>query len=687
MAGIFLKIVNMSISASWIVLAVVVLRLLLKKAPKWLNGVLWAIVGLRLLMPFSLESAFSLIPSSQTIYKAPSAPRPYFDSGVAPLDSRVNAYLKSYYFEGVTRPAGHFVDITTILAIVWAVGVVALLAYAAVSYLRLRKKVGAAVLLRDNIYQSENVASPFVLGVFQPRIFLPFRLAQQEMGYVIAHEKAHILRRDHLWKPIGFLLLALHWFNPLMWLGYVLLCRDIELACDEKVIKDLASEEKADYSQALLNCSVSRSVIAACPLAFGEVSVKNRVKSVLHYKKPAFWVILVAILACVAAAVCFLTDPASGNLSSMEDLAIGQVLENAEKVLTSENGETYYYTDKADADILQKLGDLEILKKPVSDNRGTDRDASHTVVIQTDRDLQPATASHFTGLYVYFSADFSQVWARDEEQTTLSYPVKDPALAKELYYSIAWKQNTAQDTENSTKPLEDDPLVKTFRENMAQENVTVVDYVYAKDEAYGLTGVVEYWDSSEQPWKLAFVCGDSVFPTAIELDNVSIVIGGFQYRGNGTVQTKVIRTGEDEGLYRYTMSFSRFEGGINFQAESEKLANSVKGTIEPGDPGKIYPATMLDKVSEKLAREEMLILYGHYQTVDGKWCCGDYVYDYRLELTGRMPNAAKNSTFIVLSNDKSITFAQTWPASGYSSNIDAYFDPADAIIVGHRLFS
>ena len=309
MADIFLKIVNMSISASWIVLGVLLLRLLLKKAPKWINGILWGIVGLRLIMPFSLESVFSLIPSGETISKAPDAPRPHFESGVTIIDNQVNDYLGGHYYEGVTRPTGYFADITTILAIVWIVGIVVLLAYTIISYLRVKNKIGTAVLLRDNIYQSENVVSPFVLGIIKPKIYLPFNMNEQDMNHVIAHENAHIRRKDHWWKPFGFLVLTLHWFNPLMWLGYVLLCRDIELACDEKVVKEFNNEQKADYSQALLTCSVNRRMIAACPLAFGEVGVKNRVKSVLNYKKPAFWIVITSIVASAVVAVCFLTNP------------------------------------------------------------------------------------------------------------------------------------------------------------------------------------------------------------------------------------------------------------------------------------------------------------------------------------------------------------------------------------------
>ena len=330
MSSFFLEIVNMSISASWIVLAVLLLRLLLKKAPKWITVLLWGIVAVRLICPFSIESAMSLIPSSETINTDIMVEgdsmlendivvehKPLIDTGVSIINDAVNPIIEENFSpEPEMEPQGDISmtpmrGIISILSWAWVGGMVVMLAYTVISYLRVKNKIGTAVLLRDNIYQSENVVSPFVLGVVKPRIYLPFNMDEQDMEHVIAHENAHIRRKDHLWKPFGFLLLTLHWFNPFIWLGYVLLCRDIELACDEKVVKEFDNQQKADYAQALLTCSVNRRVIAACPIAFGEVGVKDRVKSVLNYKKPAFWIIIVAILASSIAAVCFLTDPVS----------------------------------------------------------------------------------------------------------------------------------------------------------------------------------------------------------------------------------------------------------------------------------------------------------------------------------------------------------------------------------------
>ncbi len=306
----FLKLANMSISASWLVLAILVLRLVLKKAPKWVNVLLWGVVAVRLVCPFSIESALSLIPSTQTIpMNIEMAAKPAIDSGVEVVNSIVNPMIAASFTPNPAASANPLQIWIPLAAVIWLFGMVLLFLYTAISYWRLNRRIDTAVLFRNNIFQSENVSSPFVLGIIKPKIYLPFHMNEQDFHHVVAHEQAHILRKDHWWKPLGFLLLTLHWINPLMWLAYVLLCRDIELACDEKVIKELNSEQRADYTQALVDCSVNRRMIAACPLAFGEVGVKDRVKSIMNYQKPAFWIIFTALVLCVVVAVCFLTNP------------------------------------------------------------------------------------------------------------------------------------------------------------------------------------------------------------------------------------------------------------------------------------------------------------------------------------------------------------------------------------------
>ena len=310
MSELFLKIVNMSISASWVVIAVLTLRFCLKKAPKWVNVLLWGIVAARMVFPFSIESVLSLIPSAETISPTVMMEQtPSVQTGVPALNHVINPVISGSFTPAPGASANPLQIWIPVLAGIWLFGIAALFLYSAVSYWRLRRKVCEAVILRGNIYQSEKVCSPFVLGIIRPKIYLPYHMDSREMDHVIAHEQTHIRRKDHWWKPLGFLLLTIHWFNPLMWLSYILLCRDIELACDEKVIRKMSNEQRADYTQALVACSVDRRLITACPLAFGEIGVKERVKSVMNYKKPAFWIVLASVIVCAVIAVCFLTNP------------------------------------------------------------------------------------------------------------------------------------------------------------------------------------------------------------------------------------------------------------------------------------------------------------------------------------------------------------------------------------------
>lgn len=312
MDDVFLKLVNLSISASWLILAVLVLRFVLKKAPKWVMPLLWGVVALRLVCLFSIESALSLIPSAETIpSEIVTETREPVLYEQATLDIVTNPTLPSAAEVpvGVSRQQAQ-VDFN-IYSVLWLAGMAALLVHALVSAGKLKRKLATAILLRDNIYESEFVDSPFVFGVVKPNIYLPMHMDEGTAAYVIAHERAHLARRDHWWKVLGYLVLALHWFNPLVWVAYILFCRDIELACDEKVVKGLDGAARADYSQALLSCAAPKRAVAACPLAFGEGNIKTRVKSALHYKKPAFWVAAAAVLAVVIVAVCFLTNPKS----------------------------------------------------------------------------------------------------------------------------------------------------------------------------------------------------------------------------------------------------------------------------------------------------------------------------------------------------------------------------------------
>ncbi len=327
MDSLFLHILNMSIAASWMILAVLILRVFLKKAPRWVNVLLWGLVAVRLVCPYVLESPVSLMPDSVgsgdlvrqwtddyigdiDIYHSGSA---YYDAAIGAGREPIYAGEDGYYVvtkqDQLGEPDTVENTVVPVLSIVWVTGVAVMLFYAAFSYLRLRKQVAASVRIQNGIWICDDIQTPFILGIVKPRIYIPSGTDEAQLSYIIAHENAHLKCHDHWWKPLGFLVLALHWFNPLVWVAYIMLCRDIELACDEKVIRDLSHSDAIAYSKALLSSSVSRRVVMVCPLAFGEVGVKERVKRVLNYKRPAFWVIIAAIISCLAVAACFLTNP------------------------------------------------------------------------------------------------------------------------------------------------------------------------------------------------------------------------------------------------------------------------------------------------------------------------------------------------------------------------------------------
>lgn len=320
MDTVFIKLLNMSILAGWLVLAVILLRLLLKKAPKWIMGVLWAFVAIRLICPFSLESVFSLIPSAEPIpQNIMVSDNPTIHSGFPIVNQTVNPIISESLTSNTGDGTNPMMVITSAVSVIWLIGLIAMLLYTLISYICIYRKVREAVPQKENIWICDHISTPFILGIVRPHIYLPSSINEADMEYVIFHEKAHLKRKDHIWKPFGFLLLSIYWFHPILWVAYILFCRDIELACDEKVIRQFGTEIKKPYSDALINCSVPRKMITACPLAFGETGVKERVRGVLNYKKPAFWMILVAVITCAITAVCLLTNPKSYDVTDLEE--------------------------------------------------------------------------------------------------------------------------------------------------------------------------------------------------------------------------------------------------------------------------------------------------------------------------------------------------------------------------------
>lgn len=335
MDAVFVKLLNMSIATGWLIMAVIILRLVFRKAPKWIRGILWAIVAVRLVCPFTIESSFSLIPNAETVSSdvIRYSQKPVINSGVSYINNTLNPVISESLAPAPGACANPLQIWMLIASVIWIIGIAVMLGYALMSFLRIHGRVREAVRLQDNIWLCDAVKSPFILGVFRPQIYISSAVDDEQLKYILAHEQAHLKRRDHWWQLFGYLLLAVYWFNPLMWAAYILLCRDIELACDEKVIKNMNMDSKKAYSNALVDSSVSKRMIMACPLAFGEIGVKARVKSVLNYRKPAFWIVIMAMSACVVAAVCFLTNPRKDAF----DIKI---------VIPACSGQTVHYSDE-----------------------------------------------------------------------------------------------------------------------------------------------------------------------------------------------------------------------------------------------------------------------------------------------------------------------------------------------------
>lgn len=341
MTDLFVQLFNMSITAGWLILAVIVVRLLSKKMPKTWHCFLWYLVLIRLLLPMTIESDFSLIPNSKVIteellYGADpvgeierihitgrsglmsdeekqAAHEEYLNRLNSESDTAGQTAGDVFFVDSITPNPGDSVNplqvIVHVASYIWLAGLFSMLLYTVISYKRVAKRVREAVRLEKNVYQSEQINSPFVFGIIKPRIYVPFSLEGEALDCVLAHEGAHIKRKDHIIRPIAFFLLAVYWFHPLVWVAYILFCRDVELACDETVLRRIGMDKKKLYSKTLLECSVTNKVIAACPLAFGETGVRQRIKNILSYKKPTIWLTIVAVILCVITVVCFMTNP------------------------------------------------------------------------------------------------------------------------------------------------------------------------------------------------------------------------------------------------------------------------------------------------------------------------------------------------------------------------------------------
>lgn len=639
MSSLFLKIVNMSIAASWLILVVILMRVILKKAPKWINVLLWGIVAIRLICPLSFESALSLIPSNETIpLDIGMDTTPAIDSGINAINNAVNPIISQSNTPVIGASANPLQITIGIYECIWIFGMAAMCLYAMISYVRLRKKVGASIQLQNNIWLCDDIQTPFILGCFKPKIYILSGTDEAQLSHIIAHENAHLKRRDHLWKALGFIVLAVHWFNPLVWVAYILLCRDIELACDEKVIRELNQSESIAYSEALLACSVNRRTVMVCPLAFGEVGVKERVKRVLNYKKPAFWIVVVAVIASVILAVCFLTNPEQSkdsiptakcgmlvyyetideykeNRGSSVELPAGDALQNLISLaLDAEKSATY----------MSKPMDFPRFHLSVQDAEGNE-----FISVAVDSQLMFTSFTNETVQGNHFLSDDSLLYS-ELEKTFVHYVSNQKTIFKAIitelhdgYYLVEPVEGSRElsssdrievpikNAEPSPEPevgdiieieysgeiletypariadvygikvveesdvAENDLLKVFYRSKEYDKTVSVTDYVYADDGAYGLEGVVQYEDETGTPWKLAFIRDGVSFPVSMDFGKEYKIASELTYLGNGVVQVYVENTNNGTfNMCKMEYSYDETEKQTNFKAITEGVSLS-----------------------------------------------------------------------------------------------------------------
>ena len=456
MDAVFLNLVNISITASYIAIAVILFRFLLKKAPKAYTCILWLLVAFRLILPvsdssgFNFSSIFSLIPSTEVLPNNlidNSTPQFNINVGIDKIDMRVNHYLDNRYAEGVTVPTKAGSNLMNMLGIIWIIVCVGIILYAIGSYIYFRRKAKASICIKENIFICDYISTPFILGIIKPKILLPSTLSEEESRYVLAHEKAHLKRHDHIWKPLGFILLSIHWFNPIMWISYILFCRDIELACDEYVIKTMNSDDKKAYSMALLNCSVPKKLISAYPLAFGEIGVKERIKAVLKYKKPAVITSIIAVMLCIVTALCFLANPKKTSLiEEFGELQISEIYSidfDDGKVFSTTENESYIET------IMNELNEIEM-------GRMAFKTTNHNVEYKTITICYPKESNFYydneskdyerideygKSRTFNFNSECNEVWIDDEDNSTAVYKVYNPEKVLQLFESIEQNNN------------------------------------------------------------------------------------------------------------------------------------------------------------------------------------------------------------------------------------------------------
>ena len=416
----FPELLRINMVASIVILVILVARLILKRAPKVFSYALWTIVLIRLLIPVSIPSQLSVVPD---ISAANSA---VINAALPELEFETLRDREQNYYEDQKDPSGeapkiyisHSMEPIAYLSIVWLAGMACMVVCSSFSYWKIKKKIRISFPVQGNILIADAIKSPFVIGFIRPKIYLPCNLGEKEQSYIILHEKHHIRRGDHIIKALAFLALTIHWFNPMVWIAFVLACRDMEMSCDEAVIRKVGSHVRADYSASLLTLATGRRIIAGTPLAFGEGDTKGRIHNLAKWKKPARWIVILSVVLCLILAVCLLTNPAKGMpLRKIEGRSNFKIT-NDETVIMNSFG---LETEVIELEEFQKaLSEIKVIRNPIDQSRSEDRDSSHQIILG-DR------------FFLNFSWDYRTVWIDDLVKPSYTYTVSNPIEVAKIF--------------------------------------------------------------------------------------------------------------------------------------------------------------------------------------------------------------------------------------------------------------
>ena len=584
MERIMLNIINISLSAVPFLVAVLLYRIVFKNNAKWTRMILWALAGLKLMLPFSIESPFGFFENSRTVSSVTVEGNSFeANAQMNLIDRNLNDYIDSNYYEGTVVDGK--ISVFNILFIVYLAVLISIIIYSVLSYLRLKRTLKNSSVLEDNIYISSTIESPFVMGYFKPSVYLPSDLSETDSRFVLKHEKEHIYHHDHVYKLLGYFLCVVHWFNPLIWLAYNCFSKDIELCCDERVIKKMNSSDRADYSAALLNLSIRRNGFVS-PLAFGENDVKGRIKSIMKYKKTSLWIIVVSIILIIFLGIGFMTVRKQSLEIEIEvPVTNGETLYyEYEYKLKADGYKVYitsYYDEDMEAVINSGVKEYGVyLTKGYKAEINTVKDDVFTLGIRINSSRTQTVRLKIEGVSLESlnldSIDLKVInvkdkclYCEDEYGNEIELSVNDTAG-----YRVLDTIRVTYDKMQETYPLRinevysieviENELISLFRRNSSFKNVSVSDYVYATDEAYGLVGIVQYEDGS--PWNLAFVNEDTVQTVRADFNEDYRVSSRLKYLGSGKVSALI-----DNGnlFYNCTMAYSRDEEGVHFVSSDE----------------------------------------------------------------------------------------------------------------------